>query len=282
MARKKVTLFDRYKIKLVAERPILGTTPPDPNVYENWIAKKQQENIEKYRKAYKNVSNSKYHDAKDIDPEKIKQQLEGIFNHLEATIGRSLTDDEKKELLEGKGEDLIISVMKDKSKVPATIFPKDENGKAYIFPNWVQGYLKSSGEALARVGYKIEGKEKKDENFFASISNTARQINQTCGVQESRIIPSHDIVREPDGSPELLHRILKTDMMGKTITRPVASEMLPEGTKIEFTLKILSGPKIQMSKEVLEVLFEYGELRGFGQWRNADYGRFRVESIKKI
>ena len=48
------------------------------------------------------------------------------------------------------------------------------------------------------------------------------------------------------------------------------SDVAPEGSSIEITIKILAG----VSKKLLKEWLDYGALRGLGQWRNASYGRF--------
>ena len=54
-----------------------------------------------------------------------------------------------------------------------------------------------------------------------------------------------------------------------------SSETLPAGTTCEF--------EVQMMRDELEPLVEewlaYGELRGFGQWRNSGKGRFTCERV---
>ena len=51
------------------------------------------------------------------------------------------------------------------------------------------------------------------------------------------------------------------------------SETVPAGASISFTLSVLGVVKLPQ----LDEWFDYGQLRGLGQWRNASYGRFRYE-----
>lgn len=55
------------------------------------------------------------------------------------------------------------------------------------------------------------------------------------------------------------------------------SDTCPIGTTIEFTLFVVGKVK----QPLLEEWFDYGQLRGLGQWRNASYGSFEYE-IEKI
>lgn len=55
------------------------------------------------------------------------------------------------------------------------------------------------------------------------------------------------------------------------------SEMIAAGASIVFTLSVLGVVK----EEQLREWFNYGALRGLGQWRNASYGRFTYEMTKQ-
>lgn len=55
------------------------------------------------------------------------------------------------------------------------------------------------------------------------------------------------------------------------------SEMIAAGASITFTLSVLGVIKEPQLRE----WFDYGMLRGLGQWRNASYGRFTYEMIKQ-
>lgn len=50
----------------------------------------------------------------------------------------------------------------------------------------------------------------------------------------------------------------------------------PPGTTLTFTLTILG----QVTQVLLKEWFDYGTLRGLGQWRNAGYGTFTYEMTK--
>ena len=54
------------------------------------------------------------------------------------------------------------------------------------------------------------------------------------------------------------------------------SEEIPEGSTIEFEIKLLDK---SLYGVVLEWL-DYGELRGLGQWRNSGKGRFTYELLE--
>lgn len=53
------------------------------------------------------------------------------------------------------------------------------------------------------------------------------------------------------------------------------SEEAPAGTYVEFTVVCMMDEDIDYVRECLD----YGKWKGFGQWRNASYGRFEWEEI---
>ena len=57
------------------------------------------------------------------------------------------------------------------------------------------------------------------------------------------------------------------------------SDTCPIGTTIEFTLLIVG----KVTQPLLEEWFDYGQLRGLGQWRNASWGTFeyKLEKVSK-
>ena len=55
------------------------------------------------------------------------------------------------------------------------------------------------------------------------------------------------------------------------------SDTAPVGSWIEFELWIMGA----VPKTLLTEWFDYGALRGLGQWRNAGYGTFTYEMAKQ-
>lgn len=60
-------------------------------------------------------------------------------------------------------------------------------------------------------------------------------------------------------------------MQGERITI-ACSEQVPEGTKMTFEVASISDSIV--SEEILREWLDYGAIKGFGQWRNASWGRF--------
>jgi len=53
------------------------------------------------------------------------------------------------------------------------------------------------------------------------------------------------------------------------------SEMVPADSVLEFEMQVLGG----VDEDLLTEWFDYGTMRGLGQWRNAGYGRFAWELV---
>ncbi len=75
----------------------------------------------------------------------------------------------------------------------------------------------------------------------------------------------------PDGEKlGMLERPLRAQTaQGERVTL-ARSDTCPPGTQITFTVTVLGG----VTQPTLREWFDYGRLRGLGQWRNAGWGRF--------
>lgn len=81
-------------------------------------------------------------------------------------------------------------------------------------------------------------------------------------------------LRLPDGEEmdELTRPLRASTAQGERVAL-AHSQTMPVGTEMTFTLTVLG----QVDEATLREWFDYGQLRGFGQWRNAGYGRFTYE-----
>lgn len=155
-----------------------------------------------------------------------------------------------------KGEEDGVDMEKLEEK-SWTGFHKDEEG-IFIFDYMVKGFMKNAGNVLKEpVGIKA----------------LKSKIEDTCFIYPRRIRPDKDILPEPVERP--LRGMTK---MGP-ITCLARSDVLPRGTKFEFTLEKI-GNKI--TDKALNSIFDYGTRKGLGQFRNGGYGRFKVLEMKKI
>lgn len=82
----------------------------------------------------------------------------------------------------------------------------------------------------------------------------------------------------PDGEGMgVLERPLRAQTARGERVALAKSDTCPPGTKLEFTLTVIGG---DLEEELLREWFDYGKLRGIGQWRNAAWGTFEYEMEK--
>lgn len=130
-----------------------------------------------------------------------------------------------------------------------TGFHTDEKG-IYLLDYQVKGMIKEGGNILKDV-FGITALRSKLDNFLF--------------VQPRKIYLGK---KEPDG---VLERPLRAQTaMGPRVSL-AKSDYVDEGTTFEFDIAILSGP---VTIDVVRVILDYGELKGFGQFRNGGFGRF--------
>lgn len=148
------------------------------------------------------------------------------------------------------------AIMKD-----TTIFPTDEQGKAFIYDYQIRGFFKEACGILKKIPGKLSAGEKAYK----------KKIDGLIFVNE-RQIP----LNLPQGkSFGNCQRPLRAQTMQGERISLANSITAPADTWIEFTVKCLIDKDIDLVKEWLE----YGELKGLGQWRNSGKGRFTVEYI---
>lgn len=264
-------MFNEYRVKLTLLRRMLATNPCDPNVLDTHIIGKQRKLI--LDKSKVNAQINKYLGALDISRERGEKEIELLFVKLEEMTGISLTDEEKKLALEGK-LDSLKETFKGMDMAGTTVFFWDqEQDRPCIGDHMVYGFLKAAGEAVSRT------KDRKNGKMLHSAAHTSKIINQHTSCVEEFITLSNDIVRDADGNAVYLQRSLRAETAQGPRVTLAKSEQVPAGTTLEFTLKILEGS--ELTEDILKELFDYGQLKGLGQWRNASNGQFTAE-IKKI
>lgn len=139
-----------------------------------------------------------------------------------------------------------------------TGFFRNEEG-IFIMNYMVKGFLKHAGNVM------------KD---MVKVKNLKSKLNDFVFV-EPRQIPIGK--KERDG---ILERPLRGNTPQGQIVSIARSEYINEGTEITFTIKLLPHKEITM--DIIKQLFEYGELKGLGQFRNGSYGCFEVLSFESI
>lgn len=147
-----------------------------------------------------------------------------------------------------------------------TIFPKTADGTPFIYDYQIKGMFKDSCKALAtagKAGYP-GGKH------CAALKAYKKAIDGLIFVSP-REIPYNLHGLKMD----FCERPLRAQTpMGERVSI-AKSETVPAGSTIEFEVTCLD----QKLEDVVRECFDYGTLRGLGQWRNSGKGRFTWEEL---
>lgn len=133
-----------------------------------------------------------------------------------------------------------------------TGFHSDENG-LFIYEYMVKGMLKNAGNVLKDI-QKIKALRSKIDNYVF--------------IKPRRIYLDKKV---PDG---ILERPLRAQTMQGPRVTLTRSDYVNAGTEFEF--EVLLIPHKEVTEQLIMTLFEYGQLMGFGQFRNGGYGRFEI------
>lgn len=149
-----------------------------------------------------------------------------------------------------------------------TAFPK-EDGKPFLWDYQIKGFFKDACGMLRRV----------DGSQSSKLSAHKKLIDGLMFPGPRRIML--DI---PEGvEMSNCQRPLRAETAQGPRVALADSETVPEGTTLEFYVKIYEPPKKKGKPTLEEVLLEwleYGVDRGLGQWRNSGKGKFTYEVIE--
>ena len=142
-----------------------------------------------------------------------------------------------------------------------SVFPRDDAGRPIAWDYQIKGLFKDACGMLRRV----KGTESSKFKAYK------KEIDGLIFV-----FPRKIAMKLPDGGEiGTCQRPLRAATAQGERVALASSETLPAGTTCEF--------EVQMMRDELEPLVEewlaYGELRGFGQWRNSGKGRFACERV---
>lgn len=193
--------MDEYRVRVTFTRPLLGSSPSEEGIYEEYVKGKSDQASE----------------------EEIEHLPEEEFE---------------------KG---------------TTVFMRQDD-KPALKDYVVAGYLKETCSILRRVPGTLSSKLQAHKKIIDGLVFASPEY----------------IVVEAAGEIEILQRPLRAQTAKGERIALTASEMLPAGSTMEFTLKIIGVVKEPLLREWLD----HGELHGFGCWRNAGYGRFSYEMTK--
>ena len=125
----------------------------------------------------------------------------------------------------------------------------------YLYDYHIKGFLKEAGNVL-KEAVKIKNLKSKMHNYVFVFP---REIY---------------LKNKPDG---VLERPLRAMTMQGPRVSLAKSDYVDAGLSVEITIKLL--PHKEISREVIEKLLDYGQLKGLGQWRNGSWGRFEWEKM---
>ena len=156
-------------------------------------------------------------------------------------------------------EDEVAAIGVDAAEEKAmTIFPKDEDGKPFLYDYQIKGFFKNACKAMREV----------DKSYSSKLKAYKTKIDNLVFVLDRKILFG-------DVKIGNLHRPLRASTAQGERIALANSESVPAGTQIEFTIGTLTP---ELMNHVAEWL-DYGELNGIGQWHNSGCGRFLWEQI---
>jgi hypothetical protein len=151
-----------------------------------------------------------------------------------------------------------------------TVFSKTENGNSHLWDYQVKGLFKEA--CCAMIDSEMFTKDEL-KNLKLTQWTYKRSIDLMV-FTKPRIIP---LYLPKNAEITVRSRTLRKESMKGGQTAIVRSESAPPGTYIEFAVLCMNNKH----EKFIEQWLTYGELHGFGQWRNASHGAFTFEKIEK-
>lgn len=173
-------------------------------------------------------------------------------------IGERLREEREK-----LGEEVATLPAVTKDQMGRSVYHKDEKG-IFLFDYKIRGFLKSAAEAITGREEIPAYKSKIDKWVFVA----PRRIYLHAAE------PANHILQEPDG---VLERPIRAMTMQGPRVSLKASEIVKEGTWINFEICVLPLGQKEFTEEILTSWLRYGAFQGLGEWRNGSYGRFEFE-----
>ena len=142
-----------------------------------------------------------------------------------------------------------------------TVFLRDEDGDPVICDYQIKGFFKDACSMLKRVpGTKC------------SEIKAYKKIIDGCLFVYPRFIKI-----EYDGDMDVKQRSLRASTPQGDRIALASSEMIHEGAVLEFEVELLN----KKDRDFVIECLDYGEKRGFCQWRNAGFGRFMYTIVSE-
>lgn len=140
-----------------------------------------------------------------------------------------------------------------------TFFPKNSEGKAFIYDYQIRGFFKSACSALS----KVQG------TIASNVKAFKKKIDTTIFVRDrENVITGYTEITE-------CQRPLRASTpQGERVSIAI-SEEIAEGAQVEFTVRCLIDGDVKLVEELLG----YGQYNGLCQWRNSGHGSFSYEIL---
>lgn len=138
-----------------------------------------------------------------------------------------------------------------------TVFPRNAEGKPIVWDYMWKGFFKDACGMLRKVSNSACSKVKAYKKEIDGLIFVA-----------PRMIPV-----DFNGDMGICQRPLRAQTAQGERVALASSESIPAGATMTFEIRMMLPEHEKMVRECLD----YGELRGFGQWRNSGKGRFTYE-----
>lgn len=140
-----------------------------------------------------------------------------------------------------------------------TVFPRDDNGKPFLWDYQIRGFFKGACGFLKRFPGSLSSKMRAHK----------KEIDGVIFVEPRRIAF--------ENVPEIqkCERPLRASTPQGERVALACSEQIPAGASITFDICL--GNKEH--EDIVREWLDYGELNGIGQWRNSGKGRFVWEEV---
>lgn len=145
----------------------------------------------------------------------------------------------------------------------STLFHR-EHGAPGIYDYQVKGFFKDAMAALNRF-------DKEARNNLEKLAAFKSKIDGAIFVSP-RFIP---ILLPPGAATGTCERPLRADTAQGPRVSVVRSETVPAGSALIVEIQVFA----KELQPYLELMLNYGKLRGLGQWRNSGKGRFTWENL---
>ena len=143
-----------------------------------------------------------------------------------------------------------------------TWFPKNKDGKRFIYDYQIKGFFKSACQAMKGVEGSLSSKVKAYKKL----------IDQSIFIRDRENVFFN---YKPEEVSEIQRPLRAMTMQGERVSIAI-SESLPAGTKVCVTILVFTKSHLDLVKEWLD----YGQFNGLLQWRNAKFGSFTWEAFR--